>query len=275
MNAVTDSRDVMSARAVRAALGAQTLRALDSLSVVTSTGSTSADALAATPPPDDQLGVYLADYQNAGRGRRGARWHSPRGSGLCLSIALRMPAERDVSTLSLACGVGVQRALVQLGLRQPMIKWPNDLIVDSRKLGGLLVQMRQIPRAQSLLVIGLGLNVTQVPTAVDEGALLPVCLRDQLHDQTPARSLVAARMIDALWQVAGTFVQTGFDPVRDAWQAADFLCGREVQVQDAGPGLEGVARGVNARGELMIETASGVVAVHAGSVSVRPVASHD
>src|SRR5213078_2065871 len=87
--------------------------------------------------------LLVADEQTAGRGRRGQRWHSMPGSGLTfsLAVALRRPA-RELAALSLVAGVAVARALRALGVRQAALKWPNDLVVEAAKLGGILVETR-------------------------------------------------------------------------------------------------------------------------------------
>lgn len=255
---------------IRRALDSSTLAALARLRVDPVVASTNALALAAEPPAPDRFCAVLSDFQWDGQGRRGAAWRSPPGTGLCLSVALRLPRARDLSTFSLACGVSVRRALLDAGVPGVLLKWPNDLVVDGRKLGGLLVQMRQIPDEPSLLVIGLGLNVTRVPRAVDGKALPPVAVAQLCRAATPSRNELAAAMIHALWRAANEFSADGFAAFDTAWRDADFLRGRAVTVDEQGAGFSGIARGVSARGELLVETSAGVRAVNAGQVSVRP-----
>src|SRR5687767_15853605 len=87
--------------------------------------------------------LLAAEEQTAGRGRRGRRWHSAPGAGLTFSLGrrIRRPA-RELAALSLVAGVAAARALRALGVRQAALKWPNDLLVDGAKLGGILVETR-------------------------------------------------------------------------------------------------------------------------------------
>src|SRR5882672_5073771 len=107
--------------------------------------------------------LLLADEQTAGRGRRGRRWHSAPGAGLTfsLAVALRRPL-RELAALPLVAGVAVARALHSLGVARAALKWPNDLVVDGAKLGGILVETRMQGGA-SLAVIGIGINFETEP----------------------------------------------------------------------------------------------------------------
>ena len=260
--------ELLSAEQIRAQVSATTR--LTQLDLRIATGSTNADALISQPPAVDTCVARLAEFQTIGEGRRGARWRSPFASGLCLTLATRIVAGRNLSTLPLACGVAVRRALANLGVASVQIKWPNDVIVNERKLGGLLMQMRQLPGEPSLLVIGLGLNVLAVPEAVDAQALSPVSIKHCLGDATPTRSQVAASMIDALWSAVSTFARDGFAAFQNEWEQADFLHGRAVSVHDDKGRRDGIARGVNEQGELLVDMDNRIVAVNAGTVSVRP-----
>src|SRR5688572_19193259 len=98
--------------------------------------------------------LIAAEEQTAGRGRRGRRWHSARGAGITFSLGrrIRRPT-RELAVLSLVAGVAVARALHALGARSARLKWPNDLVLDGAKLGGILVETRN-----GRAVIGIGLN---------------------------------------------------------------------------------------------------------------------
>ena len=104
--------------------------------------------------------VLLALHQTAGRGRRGRTWRAPRGSGLCLSVAWTfdaMPA--NAPALTLALGVAAARALESIGLGEAMLKWPNDIVWQDRKLGGILVESATTPAHAFRVVAGVGINL--------------------------------------------------------------------------------------------------------------------
>src|SRR5262245_33788849 len=132
--------DLLDAAVILAALGR---RARDvEVEVVASCGSTNAELLDAADSDGPRL--LAADYQSAGRGRHGRRWHSARGAGICFSLRRRMRRPlRELGGASLAAGVAVARALRAAGAQGIALKWPNDLLVaGGAKLGGILIETR-------------------------------------------------------------------------------------------------------------------------------------
>ncbi|MFK7886757.1 MAG: biotin--[acetyl-CoA-carboxylase] ligase [Gammaproteobacteria bacterium] len=244
---------------------------VETLQIDLCTASTNADALAASPPSAEQCSVRMAEYQTAGQGRRGKVWSSPFATGLCISLALRMSADADLGRLPLAFGVGLRRALMQLGLARCQIKWPNDLIADGRKLGGLLLNARQLNSGDTLVVAGLGLNVYRAPPRANAQALIPTALAHWLGDQMPDRTTIAAALINAMRETADTYGRSGFAAFAADWPQADYLHNREIEVVDESTVSTGVARGIDDQGRLLMETYDGVVSLSGGDVSVRPV----
>src|SRR5262249_52149663 len=122
--------------------------------------SSTNSALLAAPAPARPV-LLVAAAQTAGRGRRGRRWHAAPGDGLTFSLALRVQrAPRELAALSLVAGIGGTRALRAGGVARAALKWPNDLVVDGAKLGGILVETRSLPAARATLaVIGVGINL--------------------------------------------------------------------------------------------------------------------
>ena len=116
---------------------------------------------ASSPPAVGMWRGALAEYQTGGRGRRGRRWVSPFGTGLCLSISWCFAsAPRDLPALSLAAGVGVTRALAAAGAAGITLKWPNDIMLTGRKLGGILVDVDGDSHGPLRAVVGVGLNLS-------------------------------------------------------------------------------------------------------------------
>ncbi|MDI1348351.1 biotin--[acetyl-CoA-carboxylase] ligase [Aquabacterium sp.] len=238
--------------------------------------------------------AMVAVRQTAGRGRRGRSWEARPGDTLTFSLGL--PLQLDAvpgggSALSLAVGLALADAL-DAGLRAhhaerggalpPAIglKWPNDLWLGARKLGGILIEATPAPgltEGQRWVVIGVGLNV-QPGAAVPGSAWLP----------TPAPSLgdVWGWLVPALLQATQAFERQGFAPLQAAYARRDVLLGQAVQLWTsaaslppaagtASPGTPqpdetGTAQGVDDSGALLVHTASGLQRWHAGDVSVRP-----
>ncbi len=200
--------------------------------------------------------LLVAESQSAGRGRLGRQWVSQRGDSLTFSLGLPL-APQDWSGLSLAVGLSLADSLhPQVGL-----KWPNDLWIRGHKLGGILIEAASMG-GHSYVVIGVGLNI-QSPAA--QGLRTPpAALAQWLPEITAAQALglVAGPLVAAVQ----AFAVTGFAPLQARFHARDVLQGQVVSTPD---GVQGLALGVDPRGSLQIETASGVVSVNSSEVSVR------
>ena len=113
------------------------------LEVLAEVESTNTRLFAVTDLPMDRADVCIAEFQSAGRGRRGRSWTAPYGSGVCLSLSWQFPeTPRQIGALSLATGVGVLRALREQGVGAIGLKWPNDILSGGSKLGGILIELR-------------------------------------------------------------------------------------------------------------------------------------
>lgn len=252
--------DPLDARAIAAALGARGV-ALD-VRVETACASTNAELLARG---DDRPALLVADRQTRGRGRRGRRWHSAAGSGVLLS--LRRPMHRplrELAGLPLAAGVAALRALRGFGLDCVSLKWPNDLLVEGAKLGGILVETRAAGRAVAA-VVGIGINWHGAPGA--QGLRRDAaCVADFLQP-APARNLGAAALAGELLAVLDVFDARGLDVFREEWEAAHAYAGVRVRVRlGGGRTLTGTAQGLGEDGSLQLRTRGGVRAVHSGSL---------
>lgn len=233
------------------------------LDVVESTGSTNADLLASDAPHG---AVLIARHQSAGRGRRGRPWSAPADTQLIFSVLLRV-TDADVArlgTLPLAAGVAVTDVVAPATL-----KWPNDVLIDGRKLCGILAEGTVEP---GLVVVGAGVNTAMaeadlpVPTATSFAALGATCDEDRL----------LADYLTALDASLTALARTGGDAVAsgalDALTARCVTLGQEVRVSmPDGSTLEGLAEAIDPTGRLVVRTPSGPHPVSAGDVvHVRP-----
>src|SRR5436190_1812835 len=221
-------------------------------------GSTNAELLA-----EGKAGVLLvAQEQTAGRGRRGKRWYSAPGAGVTFSLSVRIA--KPAAGLSLVAGVGVARALRALGVSRAGLKWPNDLVVDGAKLGGILVETRG-----GLAVIGIGINCRR-DAALEARLRRPLASLDQFIavERDRVIQIVGASLLDAL----ATFESQGLEPVRIEWERMHAHAGERLRVRLAnGRVLTGLARGLDRDGGLQLETRAGLRAVQSGRVlSARP-----
>ena len=236
--------------------------------------STNSHLLARPAPPAGSFRACFAEYQSAGRGRRGRRWLAPFGSGLCVSFAwLYDTPPAELGALSLAAGVAVLRALTLHGVDGLALKWPNDVHRDGGKLGGILSELRFEAAGPAHVVIGVGLNVRLPAHLVDEvvrdGGVRP---RDLADAGPPSRNALAASLIDALAEVAARFGTDGFKAFDAEWRAADALLDRAVRVHGTGADRDGIARGIDAQGGLRVEFGDVTESLTAGDVTLRAVA---
>lgn len=205
--------------------------------------------------------LLLAEDQTAGRGRLGRGWASAPGASLTFSLGVLL-APADWSGLSLAVGVALAESLHP----DVRLKWPNDLWVADRKLGGILIETASFGEgggAGRYAVVGVGLNVA--PREAAGLSTPPAWLQalDPALDAPAALQRVTAPLVAALQ----AFEQFGFAPFQARFQARDALREREVALSD---GTKGTAHGVSESGALLVHTAAGMQAVSSSEVSVRP-----
>jgi len=204
--------------------------------------------------------LLVAEAQTGGRGRQGRAWVARAGASLTFSLGLPMDLP-DWAGLSLAVGCALAEALDPHD-QQLQLKWPNDIWLAHRKLGGILIETLPV-EDQRYAVIGVGLNITPLdadPAQFQTG----FAALQELHPCLSAPEALA-RVAPALLQMLREFGQGGFGAWAAAYAKRDLLLGKRIT---AGT-LEGTARGVNAAGELMLQTAAGMQSVGSGEVSVR------
>ena len=236
--------------------------------------STNSVLLARENPPFGTCDVLLAEYQTAGRGRRGRTWVAPPGGSICLSLCWSFrDVPQDLGALGLVIGVCALRALRELGLEDARLKWPNDIVVDGKKLGGILIELRAESGGPASVVIGIGLNVSlgaRVLEAVAETGVSAIDLVSGGLTQ-PSRNALAALLITQMVRGLLVFEKEGLQPFAEEWRTADALRGRQIDVHTLEGVARGLARGIDLRGALVVETPQGVRRFVSGDVTVRAV----
>lgn len=215
--------------------------------------------------------VYLAEQQTAGRGRRGREWVSPYGSNVYLSILWRYSlAPAQLSGLSLAAGIAVVRALQQLGVEDVGLKWPNDILCQERKLAGLLLEVAGESGGPSQVVLGLGLNTclnNDQAEAIDQPW---IDLANIPGAQGISRNRLVVELLQQLLMILSEFESNGLTPLLDEWHDYDLYYGRAISLRMVNHSIEGVHRGIDPSGALLLAANGVVQAYHAGEVSLRP-----
>ena len=227
--------------------------AISNVRSLTVTDSTNERLLAELQQGDIHGHALLAEYQTAGRGRRGDRWISPPGSGLCMSLGWRFDAPpATFSALSLVVGLALVRTLRQRGVGAAMLKWPNDIVCNGAKLAGILIEMRAEAGGICRTVIGMGINVRLSQQARD---MIGRPADDYMSTagETIPRNELAAALLVGLARVLPEFARDGFAPFRADWAGFDALAGTAVCLELPGRVVRGQARGVDDHGALLIE----------------------
>ena len=225
--------------------------------------------------------LIVADKQTAGRGRRGREWSSPGGKNIYFSLLLRPDLPTDKASMltlvmALAVSKGIQQTMRELQtnvdgteIPRPEIKWPNDIVMDGKKVCGILTEMGLKQNAIDYVVIGVGINVHNqefAPELVDKAAALDVACGKRI-----SRKVLLAHVTDAFETYYDIFMEQGsLEGLRAEYEALLVNCGREVCVLEPRGEYRGVAKGITDTGELLVELPDGsVTEVYAGEVSVR------
>lgn len=214
--------------------------------------------------------VCLAEAQSEGKGRRNRSWISPPGGNIYLSLLWYFSSDsRSLSGLSLAAGVGVIRALEDQGITGPRLKWPNDVLWDSRKLAGILVELVPAGR-QTGAVVGVGINVA-MPASCREQLDQPCAdLLEVVQGRPLDRNQLAGRLIHHLLLIMKSFESHGLSHCLDDWRRWDACYQREVYLSMDNAVVFGTACGVDKEGYLLLQGQEGVSRYFCGEVSLRP-----
>ncbi len=216
--------------------------------------------------------VCFAEYQTAGKGRRGRSWVSPFGSNIYLSVLWQFQqGPAAISGLSLAIGVAVIRALNECGITDVGLKWPNDIYWRDKKLAGILIEVSGESNGPCNAVVGLGLNFyvpQQMATSIEQDW---VDLSQILSDN-PARlrNKMAAVLLNQMISVMADFEQQSLDAYLDEWRSYDCMLDKKVQIFFARQTVNGTVKGINDNGLLLLANEQGEIKPYAsGEVSFR------
>ncbi|HKU17145.1 MAG TPA: biotin--[acetyl-CoA-carboxylase] ligase [Steroidobacteraceae bacterium] len=268
--------DLLDAAAITAEMSPAIRSLVNPLEVLLTVDSTNRHLTEHAANPPGTTHVCVAEVQNAGRGRRGRSWVAPFGCGLCMSMAWQFAeAPPTFSALSLAVGVAAVQGLRRLGVDGVGLKWPNDLIWQQRKLGGILIEMRGESAGPAQVVIGLGLNV-RMPASVrlllaEQQAALISDVHEIVRERTPTRNALVAVLVEEITRMLQTFGERGFEPFADEWQRLDTLANAPVRVISGTETVFGRSRGVDHDGTLLVDVDGQLRRFASGEVSLRPV----
>jgi BirA family biotin operon repressor/biotin-[acetyl-CoA-carboxylase] ligase len=232
-------------------------------------GSTNTAAMAAAADGAAEGSVFLAEEQTAGRGRGANTWESARSAGIYCSVVLRpeLPPS-EVLVLSLAVGLAVRAAVAQVDTRvNADLKWPNDVLINGKKLCGILTEMNAEATRVRYIVVGIGINVNQASFPA-ELAGQATSLRLTTGSEW-SRVEVAAALLKSLDREYREFLENAEAHASILRRFADnssWVRGKAVRIEDSGTDLEGITEGLDERGFLRLRTTRGVQTVLSGTV---------
>ncbi|QFU74712.1 bifunctional biotin--[acetyl-CoA-carboxylase] ligase/biotin operon repressor BirA [Halioglobus maricola] len=264
--------DLLDAAVIKGAMLPAASSLMSALDIHQSIGSTNAEAMAQVDAGVRSGYVCTAEQQSAGRGRRGRLWVSPYARNLYVSAVWEFQGgAAALEGMSLAVGVAVARALEACGVPSVQLKWPNDVLHEGAKLGGILLEMTGDAAGTCQVVVGIGLNVdmpAQYAGGIDQAW---TDVKQVSGGERVARSELLAALLNELLPLLAGFEQEGFAHWRHAWEALDAFADTEVVLSSGEQKMAGTARGVDDRGALQLETsAAGIQAVFGGEISLRP-----
>ncbi len=214
--------------------------------------------------------VCLAEYQQAGRGRRGRHWFSPFGANLYMSMYWRLEQGPAAAMgLSLVIGIIMAETLRSLGAQDVRVKWPNDIYLHDRKLAGILVELTGKTGDAAQIVMGAGINLamrTAEAAQINQG-----WINLQEAGVTINRNELAATLINRLREALPVFEQEGLTPFVTRWAELDNFINRPVKLLIGEREVHGIARGIDNQGGLQLEQDGKIQSWVGGEISLRPV----
>lgn len=237
---------------------------VDVLSVIDSTNQYLLDRIGELSSGD----ACVAEYQQAGRGRRGRKWFSPFGSNLYLSMYWKLEQGPAAAMgLSLVIGIVMAEVLQRLGAEAVRVKWPNDLYLNDRKLAGILVELTGKTGDAAQLVLGAGINLKMREPASD--AINQGWINLQEAGVNIDRNELTATLLKELRSALLHFEQEGLAPFIPRWRGLDNFLDRPVKLLIGDQEIHGIERGIDPQGALLLEQDGVLKPYIGGEISLR------
>ena len=204
--------------------------------------------------------LCVAEYQTAGRGRRGRQWLSPFAGQIMFSFYWTFDPQKSIEGLSLVIGLAIAEVL------NVQVKWPNDILLDGRKLGGILVEIANHKNGMLNLVIGVGINVSLPKQTEISQPYAEICEIDPDVD----RQTLLPKLIQHLYARLNIFEKNGInDEFQQAWQSYNAFSNNEVNVLTEQGAISGIEQGIDERGYLKVLCGNKIQMFNGGEVSLR------
>ncbi len=217
--------------------------------------------------------VIVAERQTAGRGRLGRPWESPSGTGIWFSVILEPGVSlQQTSSYSFVMAVAVAEGIRQATGLEAQVKWPNDVLLQGKKVCGILLELVAEMSQVHQLIAGIGINANQQLTDFPEEVRQKAISLAVAAGHPVQRTSVLCAVLQKIEENCVLLEQQGFDAIREKWLSLSCVIGKEVQIVRQGDAiLTGTAVGLGSDGSLQVQTAQGIEQVVAGDVSLRAV----
>lgn len=219
--------------------------------------------------------VVISDMQSEGRGRRGKAWMSAPNLGIWMSVLLRPNLHpSSVQTLTLAASVAVMRALEPLKIEGMGIKWPNDILINGKKVCGILTELSAEAEKVDWVVLGIGLNVNHIkPDFPNDIASIATSLRMNINNCTGLdRSVIAASIINETEKVYRGFIEKGSSWIVEEWKKRNITLGNNIKIISQQGGFNAEALDITTEGKLIVKDEDGKIhEILSGEISLREI----
>ncbi|MGM0845938.1 MAG: biotin--[acetyl-CoA-carboxylase] ligase [Bacillota bacterium] len=204
--------------------------------------------------------TVIADEQTEGRGRLLRSWHSPKGTGIWMSIILKpqLPPQR-APQFTLIAAVAVVQAIEEVCGLSPEIKWPNDILIDGKKVTGILTELQAEADKINSIIIGIGMNVNQKAEDFPEELKSIATSLSLEKEENISRAKLIQKVLEKLELYYDLYMEKGFTPIKLLWESYAVSIGRQITARTITASIKGKALGINEDGVLRIQDAEGVI----------------
>lgn len=237
---------------------------IDPLELIYETESTNKDIV--NKPHNHLYSILVAEFQSNGQGRRQNTWSSPLGTNLYFSIKFNLKNHANSSFIPLITARAICKSLQKSGINGSKIKWPNDIYINGSKVAGILSESRYSSSNDSVIIIGIGINVNMISGAnIDQKWTSLKLSQNKYFD----RNIILANMLNYLIPEFENLTQFNIDCFIEDWKKFDFLKGKSVKITDDNLEYTALVHGITNDGALVVESNNKIQHVYSGNVSLK------
>ncbi|WP_153732238.1 biotin--[acetyl-CoA-carboxylase] ligase [Sporosarcina obsidiansis] len=215
--------------------------------------------------------LIIAEEQTAGKGRLARPWTSNEGRGIWMSLIIRPElAPQQAPQLTLVTAVAIVRAIEEVADIQPVIKWPNDILINGKKVTGILTELQADPDRVKAIILGIGLNANQeLADFPEELQTIATSLRIEKGEKVD-RALLVAKILEYVEQYTALYVEKGFAPIKLLWESYASITGKRIRANMVNESVEGIALGISAEGLLELQLEDGTVrGIYSADIEIK------